>query len=95
MIRLYLDCFEGDRAIWQVDAGSGTMSFKVTEVQVRGAHGVTKQNLTADNLSEPKCWLEYDGEVTIHQGIALIRRKHGELDSESYVTAQRRISSGR
>jgi hypothetical protein len=76
-LRVYLDCFEGSVPVWQVDNGPGTLAMKVSEVAIRGAHGVTKHNLNADSLSEPKCWLEYDGEVSIHQGIALIRRKHG------------------
>lgn len=76
-LRLYLDCFEGKVPVWQVDNGPGTLAVKVSEVAIRGAHGVTKHNLTADNLSEPKCWLEYDGVVSVHQGIALIRGKHG------------------
>jgi hypothetical protein len=76
-LRLYLDCFKGSVPVWQVDTGPGTLAVKVSEVAIRGAHGVTKHNLSADNLSEPKCWLEYDGEVSIHQGIALIRGKHG------------------
>lgn len=80
---MYLDCFEGSVPVWQVDTGPATLAVKVSEVVIRGAHGVTKHNLTADNLSEPKCWLEYDGEVSIHQGIALIRRKHGQLDRRS------------
>jgi hypothetical protein len=82
-LRVFLNCFEEAPLIWQVDSGPGTLSVKVSEVAIRGAHGVTKQNLKADNKHEPKCWIEYEGEMSIHQNIALIRRDRGQVDTGS------------
>ena len=70
MLRVYIDDFTPP--IWQVDSGPDTPSQKFEKV-ISEAVGFFNYNLEADNIKEPKAWVEYpEGFLKIINKTALI-----------------------
>ena len=69
MTRLY---YEGD-GIFAVDRGAGTPIALARRVHVVDCYGVTKTNLDADNVKEPRAWLEFDARYEVHDNEVVIR----------------------
>ncbi len=71
MLRVYIDSFVPP--VWKVDSGSGTPSQKF-ETVIADSVGIFKYDLSADNIIDPKAWVEYpDGKLKIINQTALIR----------------------
>jgi hypothetical protein len=71
LLRVYVD--DWNPPIWQIDSGPGTASRKFEKV-ITNAVGEFKYDLTANNTSEPKAWVEYpEAELKIFNTIALLR----------------------
>jgi len=71
VLRVYIDDFTPP--IWEIDSGPGTASRKFERV-ISEAIGVYKYDLSANNIDQPKAWVEYpDAELTIVNNIAILR----------------------
>ena len=71
MIRVYVDSFVPP--IWEIDAGPGTASRKFENV-IAEAVGEFKYDLAADNIKNPKAWVEFpDGKLKVVGHTAIIR----------------------
>jgi hypothetical protein len=71
-LRIYLDRFGVQSAIWSVDEGDTSTERRVKAIQCM-VPTVTRSNPAADNKIEPKCWLEADGTLSVENGVAVIR----------------------
>jgi hypothetical protein len=73
MMRVYLNCFEDAPLIWSVDQGTKATEQKFRQVVFTGMSGVTNWNLLANNVDDPRCWIELDGgKLTIEGDVAVI-----------------------
>jgi len=71
MYRVYVEDF--NPPIWAVDDGDSKNQRRFEQV-VWYAVGCTKYDLTADNVKDPKCWLEFpDAELRIINNTAVLR----------------------
>ena len=71
MLRVYIHDFT--ESPWVIDSGSGTASRKFEKV-LSEAIGIFKYNLSADNTSDPKAWVEYpDADLIIVNRTAILR----------------------
>jgi hypothetical protein len=69
---VYVDSFDST-PIWEIDTGPGTASRKFEKV-VFNAVGEFKYDLTADNKTNPKAWVEIiDAELKVFNSTALLR----------------------
>lgn len=59
MIRLYFNSHAEAPLVWSVDEGPGTPEHKFAWVAVCRIQGVTKYNPAADNVSQPRAWIEF------------------------------------
>lgn len=74
MLRVYLNRFEDAPLIWSVDEGTKATERRFKNVHFVDVTGKTCANLTADNVNEPRCWLEIEqGEIdSVVDGVAII-----------------------
>lgn len=45
--------------MWSVDSGPGTREWKFAEVTVARTRGVTRYDPKADNITQPRAWIEF------------------------------------
>lgn len=79
MLRVYLNRFEEAPLIWSVDRGSKATERKFKQVFFSGAAGKTKCNLNANNVDEPKCWIEVIGEMRVVGDYAIVGKTADRL----------------
>ena len=73
MLRVYVDCTTPP--VWSVDYGDISTEKHFDEVFVN-CPGVTNHDTTADNVNNPKIWLEfYDAVLEEEDGIAYILKE--------------------
>ena len=72
MIRLYIDKMQ--KPLWSADYGDISTEVHLEEVFI-DASGCTNSDLSADNINNPKVWLEfYDAELRVEENIGYIER---------------------
>ncbi len=73
--RVYLNRFEEAPLIWSVDEGEIGTERKVKDVIMSNCTGITKTDLKADNVGNPKAWLHVIAEELMVSGdnIAVLR----------------------
>lgn len=72
-LRVYLEDFSEEKAIWAVDEGDAQTVKFFDHVCVH-AFGITKFNMGSDNKDEPRAWLEFEGAtLKIIEDTAVIR----------------------
>jgi|HubBroStandDraft_1064217.scaffolds.fasta_scaffold12576_7 hypothetical protein len=75
MLRVYLNRFEEAPLIWSVDRGTKATEQKFKQVIFAGVNGVTNWDLLANNVDDPRCWIEvFGGELAVDGDVATIGR---------------------
>lgn len=59
MIRLYFNSHADAPLVWSVDEGPGTSEQKFAQVTVACTRGMTHYDPEADNITQPRAWIEY------------------------------------
>lgn len=78
MLRVYIDSFENAPLIWSVDHGTKATEQTFRGVIFAGVNGHTNQNPQANNIDDPRCWIEvYGCDLHVDGDVATIRR-YGE-----------------
>jgi hypothetical protein len=72
-MRVYLNRFEDAPLIWSVDQGTKATEQRFAQVIFAGVNGVTNWNLLANNVDDPRCWIEvFGGTLTVENDVATI-----------------------
>lgn len=72
--RCYFNNFKEYPLLWSVDKGSIATEIKVRDWILIGATARTRVNLQADNVNDPKTWVEVEAsELEIMNEIAILR----------------------
>ncbi len=60
--RVYFNSSEEWPLVWSVDEGTVATEYKYAKVTIQG-EAVTRYNPNADNKTEPRAWVEVEGEL--------------------------------
>ena len=72
--RAYFNNFNETPFLWSVDQGDISTEIKVRDWILIGATARTRVNLQADNVNDPKAWVEVEAsELEIVNEIAILR----------------------
>ena len=72
--RCYFNNFDETPFLWSVDRGDISTEIKVRDWILIGATARTRVNLQADNVNDPKAWVEVEAsELEIVNEIAILR----------------------
>ena len=78
MLRVYLNRFEDAPLVWSVDRGTKATEQRFKCVVFGKADAVTRVNLDADNVTEPRCWVEVKGDMLAVVGTTALVGPNGE-----------------
>lgn len=79
MLRIYLNNFEESPLIWSVDRGSKATEQRFKQIFFSNAAGKTQINLQANNVDEPKCWIQVIGEMRVVGQCAIVGKSADKL----------------
>jgi hypothetical protein len=69
--RIYVSDFTNPR-VWGIDSGDSFTEVRVREVYIMGVPVITRYRAGADNITDPKAWLEGFGRVRITDDCATV-----------------------
>jgi hypothetical protein len=69
---MYFSAHSDAPNVWSLDDGDSLGEVRVHEVYAAGIPLITRYRAQADNVSEPRAWLECFGRVTVESGRAVI-----------------------
>ena len=70
--RLYFNSKADAPNCWSVDEGTIDTEIQVASVELIGARIVSRLNLDADNIREPRAWFETDGTLQVDRNRVII-----------------------
>ncbi len=72
LYRVYFNSKADAPNYWSVDAGTIASEIIVASIELVGAHLVSRLNLSADNVHDPKAWFEVSGILSLNGNRAVI-----------------------
>lgn len=72
LYRVYFNSKAAAPNCWSVDEGTIATEIIVSSIELIGVDSVTRLNLAADNVDDPKAWFEVHGRLTLQGSDAVI-----------------------
>jgi hypothetical protein len=88
---VYLNRFEDAPLVWSVDRGTKATEQRFSSVILAKVDGVSRLNLDADNVSEPRCWIEVRSDMLAVMGSVAIVGPNGQSTVDLARLAQREL----